>query len=93
MLELRTQEERERRLLQQGVDEREPDFAAMLIQQCYRGYISRKKTDIMRAEELVFIGMAPPPPKSKEEDPLVKVSFRRERCTDRPGTRFLALKV
>jgi len=72
MKEIRMQEERERRLQQQGEDEREPDFSAVLIQQVYRGFISRKKTDVMRAEELVFIGMAPPPPKSKEEDPLIK---------------------
>jgi len=49
MKEIRMQEERERRLQAQGEDEREPDFSAVLIQQVYRGFISRKKTDIMRA--------------------------------------------
>ena len=49
MKEIRMQEERERRLQQQGEDEREPDFSAVLIQQWYRGYISRKKTNVMCA--------------------------------------------
>lgn len=82
MKEIRMQEERERRLLAQGGDEREPELSAVLIQQNYRGFISRKKTNQMRAEELIFIGMAPPPAKSKEEDPLVKeaeVKIRRKR--------------
>lgn len=151
MKDIRSQEERERRLREQGDDERQPDLAAMHMQRCYRGFISRKKTNKMcvaippnplyalrywcsvllestchyphlhvhphpnlslsllssilllsvshlpslppycpprpqafcapsttpflhrrRAEELVFIGMAPPPAKEKEEDPLVK---------------------
>lgn len=64
----------------QADDEREPEFAALLIQQCYRGFASRKKTDAMRAEELIFIGMAPPPPKLKEEDPLLKEAEVKKRA-------------
>ena len=31
--------------------------AALLAQRCWRGYVSRKATEEMRAEELIFIGM------------------------------------
>jgi len=72
MKEIRMQEERERRIMSKGADEHEPEYAAVTIQQNWRGFICRKKTDIMRAEELIFIGMAPPPPHPKEKDPLVR---------------------
>jgi len=72
MKDIRAQEEWERKMLQRGDDEREPDVMATLIQQYWRGYSSRKATELMRAEELIFIGMAPPPPHSKEVDPLLK---------------------
>lgn len=47
-----------RRMLLQGEDAIEPERMALLAQRCWRGYISRKKTQQMRAEELVFIGSA-----------------------------------
>jgi hypothetical protein len=45
-----------RRLALQGEDAIEPEKMALLAQRCWRGYISRKKTQEMRADELVFIG-------------------------------------
>ncbi|XP_051480096.1 dynein regulatory complex protein 11 isoform X2 [Apus apus] len=36
--------------------------AATCIQKVWRGYIQRKKTDIMREEEMIFLGMSLPPP-------------------------------
>lgn len=52
MKDIRTQEDRDRRQREMGDDEREPDVAAIFIQQCYRGFISRKKTDLMCADLL-----------------------------------------
>ncbi|NWU99687.1 DRC11 protein, partial [Upupa epops] len=38
-----------------------PDAAATCIQKVWRGYIQRKKTEEMREEEMVFLGMSLPP--------------------------------
>ncbi|NWX24434.1 DRC11 protein, partial [Aegotheles bennettii] len=35
--------------------------AATCIQKVWRGYIQRKKTEKMREEEMIFLGMSPPP--------------------------------
>ena len=51
----------------------------MATSQLWRGFITRKKTDIIRAEEHIFIGMAPPPPLPKEKDPLVREADVKKR--------------
>ncbi|KFO85346.1 IQ and AAA domain-containing protein 1, partial [Buceros rhinoceros silvestris] len=38
-----------------------PDDAATCIQKVWRGYIQRKKTEKMRDEEMIFLGMSLPP--------------------------------
>ncbi|NWQ76663.1 DRC11 protein, partial [Columbina picui] len=38
-----------------------PDNAATCIQKVWRGYIQRKKTEKMREEEMIFLGMSLPP--------------------------------
>ncbi|KFP91016.1 IQ and AAA domain-containing protein 1, partial [Apaloderma vittatum] len=38
-----------------------PDEAATCIQKVWRGYIQRKKTEKMREEEMIFLGMTLPP--------------------------------
>ncbi|XP_052531853.1 dynein regulatory complex protein 11 [Tympanuchus pallidicinctus] len=38
-----------------------PDDAATCIQKVWRGYIQRKKTEKMREEEMIFLGMSFPP--------------------------------
>ncbi|XP_052649428.1 dynein regulatory complex protein 11 isoform X2 [Harpia harpyja] len=38
-----------------------PDAAATCIQKVWRGYIQRKKTEKMREEEMIFLGMSLPP--------------------------------
>ncbi|NXT21075.1 DRC11 protein, partial [Syrrhaptes paradoxus] len=38
-----------------------PDDAATCIQKVWRGYIQRKKTEKMREEEMIFLGMSLPP--------------------------------
>ncbi|XP_030065024.1 dynein regulatory complex protein 11 [Microcaecilia unicolor] len=39
----------------------DPDVAAICIQKHWRGYIQRKKTKREREDELIFLGMVPPP--------------------------------
>ena len=63
MKEIRWNEDRERRLLAQGGEGTEPEQAALFVQRRWRGYQSRRATVAMRAEELVFISMAPSEPK------------------------------
>ena len=58
---------------------------ALLAQKCWRGYISRKQTRAMRAEELVFIGMAPPPDLAPEDDPQVKEAGGQGAAQADPG--------
>ena len=79
MKDIRSQEDRDRRLMEKKEEEREPEYASVLIQQNWRGYISRKRTNEMRAEELIFIGMAPPPRKPRDEDPVIKAVEVKQR--------------
>jgi hypothetical protein len=72
MKEIRWNEDRERRLLAQGGEGTEPEQAALFVQRRWRGYQSRRATVAMRAEELVFISMAPSEPKPLEKDPKIK---------------------
>ena len=44
MKEIRMQEERERRMLAKGEEEREPDFAALLMSQYWRGARARRRS-------------------------------------------------
>ena len=48
MKEIRAQEDRERKVMQRGGEEKEPEAAAVMLQQYWRGYSSRKTTSIMR---------------------------------------------
>lgn len=64
-------EERRRAAEEEG-DEDGPEAAATSLQAAWRGSASRRATALMRDEELVFIGMAPPPPFPKEGDPRLR---------------------
>ena len=75
MKDIRSQEDRDRRLMEKKEEEREPEYASVLIQQNWRGYISRKRTNEMRAEELIFIGMAPPPRKPPRVCELLRAAY------------------
>jgi len=81
MREIQLEEERERRLMQLGGDpnEKDPDSAALVISARWRGYDARKKTDIMRREEFIFIGMEHPPALDASRDPLVALARNRQR--------------
>ena len=57
MRELRDEDLARRRMDAGSDQQHDPISAATLIQQHYRGYISRKKTRNAAMEELVFVGM------------------------------------
>ena len=61
------QEERERLAQLRGPPKIDPHVAATTIQKVWKGYWQRKQTAKMKAEELVLLGMEPPPaPKSQK---------------------------
>jgi hypothetical protein len=61
MTNIRQEEERQRLAQQQGKPTIDLDTAATVIQKVWKGYSQRKKTARLRAEELIFVGMVPPP--------------------------------
>ncbi|KAM4024299.1 dynein regulatory complex protein 11 isoform 2-T2 [Anomaloglossus baeobatrachus] len=61
MKEIHLEEKRERMAKIQGENILDPDLAALRIQKVWRGYIQRKKTKKHREEEMIFLGMVPPP--------------------------------
>ncbi|NXF50938.1 DRC11 protein, partial [Oceanites oceanicus] len=61
MKQIYLQEKRERQTKLQVQMGPNPDDAATCIQKVWRGYIQRKKTEKMREEEMIFLGMSLPP--------------------------------
>ncbi|MBN3307280.1 DRC11 protein, partial [Amia calva] len=61
MREIRQQEERERLAKTRGASTLDPHEAATRIQKVWLGYSQRKKTKKERLEEMIFLGMLPPP--------------------------------
>ncbi|KAM6259772.1 dynein regulatory complex protein 11 isoform 2-T2 [Spheniscus humboldti] len=61
MKQIYLEEKRERQTKLQVQMGPNPDDAATCIQKVWRGYIQRKKTDKMREEEMIFLGMSLPP--------------------------------
>ncbi|NWW96633.1 DRC11 protein, partial [Rhynochetos jubatus] len=55
------EEKRQRQTKLQVQTGPKPDDAATCIQKVWRGYIQRKKTENMREEEMIFLGMSLPP--------------------------------
>ncbi|NWW78776.1 DRC11 protein, partial [Climacteris rufus] len=53
--------EDKRRTKQEDQMGKNPDDAATCIQKVWRGYIQRKKTEKLREEEMIFLGMSLPP--------------------------------
>lgn len=81
MRQIQLEEERERKLMQLGADadERDPDTAARIVSARWRGYDARRRTELMRREELVFLGMEPPLPHAPDKDPLLAQAQNRLR--------------
>ncbi|XP_041056901.1 dynein regulatory complex protein 11 isoform X1 [Carcharodon carcharias] len=61
MLEIRMEEEKERLAKHRVASTLAPVMAATCIQKIWRGYAQRKITKKERAEEMIFLEMAPPP--------------------------------
>ncbi|XP_075463462.1 dynein regulatory complex protein 11 [Ascaphus truei] len=61
MREIYLEEKRERLAKRQGERAVDPEVAALRIQKDWRGYIQRKTTKQHREEEMIFLGMVPPP--------------------------------
>ncbi|XP_009948974.1 PREDICTED: IQ and AAA domain-containing protein 1, partial [Leptosomus discolor] len=61
MKQIYLEEKRERQTELQVEMGPSPDDAATYIQKVWRGYIQRKKTEKMREEEMIFLGMSLPP--------------------------------
>lgn len=62
-------------------DEEREKLAAVYVQKQLRGILARKRVNEMRQEELIFLGMAPKPKTSPdEEDPIAKANrIKKER--------------
>ncbi|EOA93502.1 IQ and AAA domain-containing protein, partial [Anas platyrhynchos] len=61
MKQMYLEEKRKRQTKLQVQTGPNPDDAATRIQKVWRGYIQRKKTEKMREEEMIFLGMSLPP--------------------------------
>ncbi|VDI43111.1 dynein regulatory complex protein 11-like [Mytilus galloprovincialis] len=61
MKEIRQQELDEKNQRRTGAPTLDPDVAAVRIQKVWKGFAQRRKTKRDREEEMMFIGMAPPP--------------------------------
>ncbi|NXI36279.1 DRC11 protein, partial [Galbula dea] len=61
MKQLHLQDKKQRQTKRQAEMGPSPDAAATCIQKIWCGYIQRKRTEKMREEEMIFLGMSPPP--------------------------------
>ncbi|CAM4538719.1 dynein regulatory complex protein 11 isoform X1 [Lepidochelys kempii] len=61
MKQIYLEEKRERQAKLQGAKGPNLDAAALRIQKVWRGFTQWKKTEKMREEEMIFLGMNPPP--------------------------------
>uniref|UniRef100_A0A8C3YP81 IQ motif containing with AAA domain 1 like n=1 Tax=Catagonus wagneri TaxID=51154 RepID=A0A8C3YP81_9CETA len=68
MREIRKEEERDRKILEEGLHGFSPDEAATTIQKVWKGHQQRKHTQQDRRSEMEFIGMLLPSP--SQADPL-----------------------
>ncbi|CAH1783239.1 unnamed protein product [Owenia fusiformis] len=69
MREIRQQEERERLQANRGAPTLDPEVAAIRIQKLWKGLAQRRRTRREREEEMMFIGMIPPPLPSLKNQP------------------------
>ncbi|XP_069472090.1 dynein regulatory complex protein 11 [Ambystoma mexicanum] len=61
MKEIHMEDRREKRAKLRSDRLMDPDIAAVRIQKVWRGFLQRRKTRKEREEELIFLGMVPPP--------------------------------
>eukprot|EP00111_Clytia_hemisphaerica_P004244 TCONS_00012119-protein len=79
MKEIRVQEERERLAATRGAPTLDRNVAATKIQKIWKGFMARKKTKVMREEELIFVGMKPAPPVNYKDTPMYKADQQMEK--------------
>ena len=80
LLPSRMQEERERLAELQGPPKIDPHVAATSIQKVWKGYWQRKQTAKLKAEELVLLGMEPPPAPKSQKSTSVYLARKVEVC-------------
>ncbi|XP_069317655.1 IQ and AAA domain-containing protein 1-like [Eulemur rufifrons] len=61
MKEIQKEEERDRKIREDGQRKFSQDQAALTVQKVWKGYLQRKRTQQDRRTEMEFIGMLPPP--------------------------------
>ncbi|XP_010989726.3 IQ and AAA domain-containing protein 1-like [Camelus dromedarius] len=61
MREIRKEEERDRKIQEEGQNQFNQDEAAVTVQKVWKGYLQRKRTRQDRRTEMEFIGMLPSP--------------------------------
>uniref|UniRef100_A0A7M4FUI0 IQ motif containing with AAA domain 1 n=1 Tax=Crocodylus porosus TaxID=8502 RepID=A0A7M4FUI0_CROPO len=61
MKQIYLEEKRERQARLHGGKSPNLDASAVCIQKVWRGYIQKKRTEKIRDEEMIFLGMSPPP--------------------------------
>ncbi|KAJ1063221.1 hypothetical protein K5549_013086 [Capra hircus] len=71
MREIRKEEERDRKIWEEGRFKFSQDEAAITIQKVWKGYLQRKRTQQDRRTEMELIGMAPPHQSPLEASPAV----------------------
>jgi len=74
MREIRQQEERERMAANRGAPTLDPDVAATRVQKVWKGFAQRRRTRREREDEMMFIGMTPPPASSSKNTPMTLAS-------------------
>ncbi|XP_047551877.1 IQ and AAA domain-containing protein 1-like [Lutra lutra] len=78
MREIRREEERDRKIREDGWHKFDQDQAAVTIQKVWKGYLQRKRTQQDRRMEMEFIGMLPLPPNQVENAGVMYQASLRE---------------
>ncbi|XP_035249034.1 dynein regulatory complex protein 11 [Anguilla anguilla] len=81
MKEIRREEERYRQGRNCNGDTLDPNAAATLIQKVWLGYSTRKRMKKERLEEMVFLGMVPPPQQGRQS--AAQVRMQQVECSRR----------
>ncbi|XP_045876049.1 IQ and AAA domain-containing protein 1-like [Meles meles] len=78
MREIRREEERDRKIREDGWHKFDQDQAAVTIQKVWKGYLQRRRTQQDRRTEMEFIGMLPLPPNQVENAGVMYQASLRE---------------
>uniref|UniRef100_M3YBN5 IQ and AAA domain-containing protein 1-like n=1 Tax=Mustela putorius furo TaxID=9669 RepID=M3YBN5_MUSPF len=97
MREIRREEERDRKIREDGWHKFDQDQAAVTIQKVWKGYLQRRRTQQDRRTEMEFIGMLPLPPSQVENAGVMyqaglREDIRRVRQTEKEEEFQLAIE-